>query len=212
MNFLVCASLLLLANSLRAENAVRYEAQPGGSKVKLEGTSSIHDWTVNSSAIGGFMEIDSQFDADLKKPNTAPKVEVSIPIRQLKSTEGRAMDNVMYEAMKQADHPKIEFKLLELTPKSGAQTPGGAAQFDAKGTLTIAGVTRTNTMPVAFEHLDKTKLKVSGTTTVKMTDFGIKPPAPTLAFGLLKTGDDVKITFEWLTAQKSEAAKAPEKP
>jgi hypothetical protein len=44
-------------------------------------------------------------------------------------------------------------------------------------------------------------LKFSGTTALKMTDFGIQPPAPSLALGLIKTGDDVKITFEWLTAK-----------
>jgi len=41
-----------------------------------------------------------------------------------------------------------------------------------------------------------------------MTDFGIKPPSPDIPglSSLIKTGDDVKITFEWTTAQ-SDAAK-----
>jgi len=29
----------------------------------------------------------------------------------------------------------------------------------------------------------------------------MKPPAPALALGLIKTGDDVKLTIEWLTAR-----------
>jgi hypothetical protein len=33
-----------------------------------------------------------------------------------------------------------------------------------------------------------------------MTSFGIKPPAPKLALGLIHTDDDVKVTFEWLTS------------
>jgi hypothetical protein len=37
-----------------------------------------------------------------------------------------------------------------------------------------------------------------------MTEFGIKPPAPAIGLGLIKTGDDVKITFEWMTARKEE--------
>ena len=34
---------------------------------------------------------------------------------------------------------------------------------------------------------------------VKMTSFGIQPPAPKIALGLISTGDDVKIAFEWNT-------------
>ena len=50
----------------------------------------------------------------------------------------------------------------------------------------------------------KTKLKVIGTTALKMTDFGISPPAPDIGLGLIKTGDDVKLTFEWVTEQKAQ--------
>ena len=73
------------------------------------------------------------------------------------------------------DHPNIVYKLIELTPKAGGAQ--GSAQFDAKGTLTVAGVTRTNTMPVTIEKTGDNKAKATGTTTVKMTDFGITPPA-----------------------------------
>ena len=198
LNFVVGASLLLLAGSLQAENWVRYEAQPTGSKVKIEGTSTLHDWTVESPLITGVMELDTAFDADLKTLKVKPKVEVSILVRSLKSGL-IPMNNVMYEALKQPEHPKIEYKLLELTPKG--------AQFDAKGALTVAGVTRTNTMPVTMQRVDKTKLKVTGTAALKMTDFGIKPPV----LAIVTTGDDVKITFEWLTAQKPEVAKEPAK-
>jgi polyisoprenoid-binding protein YceI len=106
--------------------------------------------------------------------------------------------------MKMKDHPNIVYKLIELTPKAGG-AQGARAQFDAKGTLTVAGVTRTNTMPVTIEKVGDNKAKAIGTTTVKMTDFGIKPPAPTVGLGFIKTGDDVKIAFEW-HAEKTDGA------
>jgi hypothetical protein len=73
----------------------------------------------------------------------------------------------------------------------------------------VAGVTRTNTMPVTIERVETTKLKVTGVTALKMTDFGIKPPSPDVPGlgALIKTGDDVKITFDWLT-RPAETAKA----
>src|SRR5438132_335063 len=108
----VSAALLLTAGALYAADAmVRYEAQPE-SKVRIDGTSTIHDWTVQGTIIGGFVEADPTF---AKAPGTVskmnPKVEVTIPVRSLKSDQAKAMDNVMYEAMKQKEFPKIEYRL-----------------------------------------------------------------------------------------------------
>lgn len=210
MNTLRClaiASIFSVATFVRAES-VRYEAQPGGSKVKIDGTSTIHDWTVECVAVGGFMEFDASFpeSAPGAAPSAAkPKVEVSIPVRQLKSGK-KAMDSIMHDAMKQTQFPKIEYRMLDLKPKAGATAGGAKSEFDATGILTVAGVSKTNTMPVTIERVEKAKLKVTGATALKMTAFGIKPPAPEIALGLIKTGDDVKISFEWLTRQATPGA------
>ena len=173
--------------------------------MRVEGTSSIHDWVVESRALGGFMELDPAFDADLKTLTTTPKVEVTIPVRQLKSTDNsKKMDANTWEHLSYTNHPAIKYRLLSLTPKAGGTT--GPASFDAKGELTVAGVTRTNTMPITMERIDKTKIKVTGSTTLKMTDFGIQPP--TIAILFVKTGDDVKLSFEWMTAKSEKTAEA----
>lgn len=187
------ASLAIGARA--ADGVVKYTSQPG-STVKMDGTSTVHDWTTIGSVIGGSMELDAAFDADLKTVKQAPKVEVVIPVRSLKSQVnpgGPRMDQVMQEHMNMKDHPRIQYKLTELTPKDG--------KFEAKGSLTVSGVTKTVTMPVTFERVQGGKIKVTGTTTVKMTDYSIKPPNPEFAGVGIKTGDDVKITFEWITAK-----------
>ena len=184
-----------------AAETVRYEAQPGGSKMKIDGTSTIHDWTVECGVIGGFMEFDATFPDNTAVPSAVkPRVEVTIPVRQLKSGK-KSMDVVMLDAMKQEKFPKIEYKMIELKPKAGA-----AGQFDATGALTVAGVTKTNSMAVTIQRADAGKLKVTGTTAIKMTDFGIKPPSPDVPglSALIKTGDEVKLSFEWTTG-KAEA-------
>jgi polyisoprenoid-binding protein YceI len=193
----VAASLLSVSLAATAEDWSRYEAQPG-SKVTIAGTSTVHDWTVEGRLIGGFMEVNKDFSLEnAKDVKVNPKVEAIIPVRSIKSGKKR-MDEVMHEAMKEKEHPQIKYRLIELKPKSGAT----GAQFDAVGALTVAGVTRTNTMPVTMEKAGDDKLKVTGSTALKMTEFGIKPPAPEIALGLIKTGDDVKINFEWVTAKK----------
>jgi polyisoprenoid-binding protein YceI len=203
---LVLASCV--AVSVPAAETIHFESRPG-SKVKVEGSSTIHDWAVESLAIKGFMDVPADFAKDPAGAAKNTKAEVTIPVRSLKSDKA-AMNNIMWEAMKMKDHPNIEYKLLELTPKSGGAQSGNLAQFEAKGQLTVSGVTRTNLMPVTIERIDDTKAKVTGTTGVKMTDFGIKPPAPTVGLGFIKTDDDVKITVQWLTEQAPAAAKTAE--
>ena len=187
---------------VQAEEWVRYVAQTEGSTMKIDGTSTIHDWTVECGLLPGSMELDASFDGDFKNLKVSPRVDVIIPVRQLKSGK-KSMDAVMQDAMHMKDHPKIEYKLVEMVP-SGKDN--SKYVFDAKGALTISGVTRTNQMAVRIERMDKAHIKVTGLTTVKMTDHGIKPPAPDIGLGFIKTGDEVKISFEWVTAQ-AEATK-----
>jgi len=203
---LIATLAVALAGSMGAQTTVRYVSQPGSS-VKIDGTSSIHDWTVEGKIIKGFMEADADYPASAAKPDASapkPKVEVSIPVRTLKSY-AKKMDEVMQEAMTMAKYPNIEYKLLELKPKADSPATG-AVKFDAVGALTVSGVTRTNLMPVTIERTDKA-IKVKGSTKMKMTQFGIKPPAPALALGLIKTGDDVTVSIDWLTAPEAPAAK-----
>jgi len=105
--------------------------------------------------------------------------------------------------MNEPKHKRIEYKLIELKPKTAAGATG-ALQFDAVGTLTINGVTTTNTMPVTIEKKDG-KIKVTGSAPLKMSDFAVKPPAPTiLGISAIKTGDEIKFNFEWVTAPKAQ--------
>ena len=192
------AALALAASA--AAQTVRYEAQPTGSKVKMEGTSTIHDWTVESSTIDGFIEADGKLlEATLKDPKPIkPSVQVSIPVSTLKSY-AEAMDAVMQDHLNMADYPRIEYRLIELKPTFAAGA-AGPLKFDAVGALTVSGTT--------IEWLDKARVKIAGSTPLKKTDFDIQPPAPRiLGMPLIKTGDDIKISFEWLLSQKTESAR-----
>ncbi len=194
------AAALLAASSMIAAEPVRYVPVPNSCKLRMDGTSTIHDWHADTDLVGGFMEFDATFADGKSTPATVkPNVEVKIAVRSLKSSGGKRMDAVMQEHMKIEQHKAIEYRVLELTPKAGA-----AGQYEARGVLTLAGVAKTNTMPVTIERVEGTKLKVTGTASVKMTDHGIKPPAPDIAgISLIRTGDEVKLKFEWVTQPKA---------
>lgn len=205
----VCAGLAVWAQS-----NVRYESQ-AGSKIRLDGTSTIHDWYAESGIVAGYIEAPTQL-ADTSKPvavgtKLTPKLEVNIPVRSLKSSGKRPMDVVMHEAMNITKHPRIDYKLIDLTVKSVPAKAGDPYQLDATGALTVNGTTKTNQMVVTMTQPGNDKLKFTGTTGIKMTDFGIKPPAPSVGLGLIKTADDVKVTFEWLAEKKAAATAAAAK-
>jgi len=199
---LLYASALLAAGTLSGQELTRFNAQPG-SKVKIDGTGNIHDWTVEGQIIGGHMELDPAFLADPQKvaagTKVNAKVEAIVPVRSIKSGK-KTMDEVMHDAMHQTTFPKVEYRLKELTLKEAPKAATGPYVFDSVGDLTISGVTNSIKMPVTITRLDKDQLKTTGSSVVKMTSYGIKPPSPKLALGLITTGDDVTVTFEWLTA------------
>jgi len=189
----------LCATALFAADLTKFSAQPG-SKVKIDGTSTVHDWTVEGGIIAGVMELDPAFAADPTKAKPGKldaKVEATIPVRTIKSGKS-SMDSIMHGALKQPLHPQIKYRLTELTLKETPKSADTTWEFDSKGELIVAGVTNKVAFPVTMTRTDKT-IKTTGTTSVKMTSFGISPPAPAVALGLIKTGDDVKLTFEWVT-------------
>ena len=201
-------ALLLAIAPAQAADTVKYVAQPG-SEVKIDGTSNIHDWTVKGQIISGYMEVSSAFDKDLKTLTPLPKVDVTIPVRSLKSGNKR-MDEVMQEHMNFKEHKDIKYQLTGMTLKGEPKSANGPAEYTSTGDLTVSGVKKSIEMPITIERVEGGKLKVKGTMPLKMTDFGIKPPAPTLAMGLIKTGDEVKIALEWLVkaSEPAQAAKS----
>lgn len=195
---------------LSAQEGTVYRAYPVGNKVRIEGSSNIHDWTMNGTIIGGLfvlpagVELDStQADiAGLKGDKLDAKADnVSIPVSSVQSgTDG--MDSVMQQAMNAKDYPRIVYHLTELKFK-GPHTANTPFQFEAKGDLSLNGVTNKITMPVTIESVDKEKLKISGSADLKMTDFKVPPP---VKIGLFITRDPVKITFEWIVKRHDKVA------
>jgi hypothetical protein len=205
------------ASSQAADAMIRFDSRPG-SKARIEGTSSVHDWQMEGKIIGGYLEAGANFPSEpgqaIQPGKVDARVETFIPVRSLVSLEkdgkpySTHMDDRAYEAMNEETYKRILFHLTELVLKEPAKSKDAPYVFEAKGNLVVSGVTNAITMPVNILPLGDKKLKITANTTLKMTSFKIEPPAPKLALGLIKTGDDVKIILEWVVAQKPAAAAA----
>jgi hypothetical protein len=202
-----------------SSQTVRYDARQG-SKVRIEGTSTMHDWQVEGTLIGGFIETGPGFPTEPGQTVPLGKVQARanamIPVRSLKSLQkdgkpySDAMDEIMWDKLKVMEQPRIYFYLSELSITGLPQTKEGPYACEAKGTLVAAGVTNSVTFPATVLPGAERSLKVTGSLATKMTAFGITPPAPKLL--PIKTGDDVKLFFEWMLAVKPPAQPAINSP
>lgn len=178
-------ALITLALTAIAVGAEQY-APAKGSSVKIEGTSTLHAWTMEGSTINGSIKADNP---------AAANVAVAIPVTSIKS-EHTKMDKLMAEALKAKDHPEVRYEMTQATP----QGAGDSFLMKTRGKLTIAGVTREIAMDVQAVKNADGRYTLTGSAPLKMTAFGIKPP--TAMLGTVKTGDDVKVTFRWVVEKR----------
>jgi len=210
--FIAGGLALLLASAVvtqAAEGWTEFRARPGaGSKALIEGSSNIHDWRVQGLIIGGGVEVGPNFPADAasaKPGKLDAKSTVRIPVRSLKSIKedgspyNAAMDDIMYGKLKMEEQKDIEFTLSTLTLK---EVKDKTCLLDAEGELKVAGVTKKITLPMEMTFPEANRLKFSGQVDAKMTDFGIEPPAPAIAGGLIKTEDAIKFSFDWVVVKR----------
>ena len=182
--------LLCMAVAALAATADRFAAT-NGSVVKIEGTSSLHNWTMQGTTIQG------EISAPLPDNWNAPaKAVVTIPVTTIKSEHAK-MDKLMAEALKAKAHPEIRYEMTAATPKSAT---AAAFVLETKGRLTIAGVTRDLAMDVQGSRNADGRYTLAGTAPIKMTNFGVKPP--TAMLNTIKTGEDVKVTFRWVVQKQ----------
>lgn len=197
-----------------AEGWTEYRARPGaGSKMVIDGTANaIHtQWKVQGLIISGSVEVGPNFPTDFAaaKPGKLDvKSTARIPVRSLKSINedgtpySANMDDIMYGKLKMTEHKDIEFTLSSLTLKEVKS--GGVCACEAEGELKVAGGAKKITMPVEMTAPEANRLKFAGNVAVKMTDFGVEPVDISVAGVGIKTGDEVKLTFEWVVAKRQQ--------
>lgn len=186
--------LVLAALAAFAASADRFLGTKG-SVIRVEGTSTLHAWKMESAAIQG------QITAPTPDNWNAPaKAVVTIPVTSIKSEHAK-MDKLMADALKAKTNPDIRFEMTSATPKKAT---GEAFVLETQGKLTIAGVTRDVTLDVQGARNPDGTWTLVGQAPIKMTQYGIKPP--TAMLNTIKTGDDVKVTFRWVVEKATERA------
>jgi polyisoprenoid-binding protein YceI len=154
------------------------------SKLNIRGTSSLHDWesTADKLDIRGSAVLTNNTISDLQD------VVVKIPVKAIKSTKGKMMDNKTWEAFNVEKNPFITFTL------TGKKLNQAKSALEVSGTLTMAGVTRPIELNLAYVILPDGELQIKGSKKLVMSDFRMEPP--TAMMGTIKVGDEVEVVFE----------------
>jgi polyisoprenoid-binding protein YceI len=181
---ILALAALALATPLAAQQKINVAPT---SKVVVEGTSNVHAWHATSTALTTAIDVvpgkPSEIGANVRA------VTVSLPVTSLQSGKG-GMDKNIQKALNSDKHPTISFRMTSYD----AAPQGSAYTATVRGTVNVNGVDKPVVINATVTPDGKGGVKAVGTSTMKMTDFGVKPV--TAMLGAIKTGDAVTVKFE----------------
>jgi hypothetical protein len=157
------------------------------SKMWVEGTSSLHDWTCYATEINGSIDLDA---AENNVP-AVTRAQVTIPIGTMDCHNG-TMDGKLKKALKEKDNPNLLFELDAVTVPTSA--PADSFEVATAGYMMIAGQTRKIEISQFMTRVDDEKFIFRGSFPISMKDYSVKPP--TALLGTIRTGNDVTVFYE----------------
>ena len=143
------------------------------STLEIEGTSTIHDWTVVANTMEGSLKTDGSWLHTLN---------FTVEVGSIKSTRGAVMDKKTHNALKIETDPVVTF-VMDKVSDAGI----------VEGVLSIAGKEKTIEIPTTISNNDTT-VKISGEYSITLQDWDIEPPSA--MFGQIVVGDDVTVKFD----------------
>ena len=160
----------------------------GPAKIKIEGTSNIHDWEMNTDKGNSTAVFITDGNGTISGLSS---LTFSLPIESLKS-ESSAMDKNAYKAMHSSKYASLTFTVLSASIKPA----GNNYQVQSKGRLTISGVSRDIDVTALCTVNPDKSIAVNGSYKLKMTAYNVTPPS--IMLGAIKTGDDITVKFNLL--------------
>ena len=197
---LTLAVLCLAPAAVAATYAGEPLALQPQSKLWVEGSSNVRDFTCTSTALEARVEssVAGAVSAVLAGTKAVESAELTVLAASLDCKNAKMNDH-MLKALKAKEHPTIGFRISSYEVAKGA----GGADGTAIGQLTLGGVTKSITVTAHATPDAAGALRLTGTYPLRMTEFGLKPPS--LMMNTMKVTDDVKVNFDLLL--KGEAPK-----
>lgn len=182
---LVFASLFFMALTTQISVAQTYNLDNASSTLKIDGTSNLHDWQIVAENQKGKLLADFE-DGKLTK---IQQLDFIVTAESLKSGKS-GMDKNTYKALNTEKYKQITFKLSKV---NSINCSGDVCKVSVIGNLTISGSTKPINITFDMKIADSNIL-LTGSKSIKMTDFGVDPPKA--MFGTITTGDAIDVIFQ----------------
>ena len=160
------------------------------SRLWIDGKSTVRKFSCKAGAFD--VAVDAAADAVgavLAGQKAVRTVTVRVPAERMDCGNG-TMNEHMLKALKAKDAPTIEFRLTSYDVAKGAT----GVQGTLTGSLTLGGQTRPISLAAQAAETSGGQLHVTGSYTVKMTEFGLKPPS--LMMGTMKVDENIAVNFD----------------
>lgn len=180
---LLLAALAFLTVALAGGAIAQSFTFDSASKIWVEGTSSVHDWSCDVAQFAGTVAAEPADGGLASLTGTS----LTVPVQGIDCDNG-TMNGKLRDALGSSP---VRYALKSATP--GAPDADGWFSVRTSGDLTINGTTRTIQMSVRGKAVNG-GYRFTGQHALKMTDYGISPP--TAMLGALKTGDQVTVHFD----------------
>lgn len=153
------------------------------SVLTVDGTSTLHDWTVTANTCDGSLNINEQ---------VIKEISFEADVASIKSTRGATMDKKTHNALKKEDHPKVIFSATDVAFSEGDNQ-------SISGKLNVAGVEKDVVVSASIKNSDG-NIQLTGNYKITLQDYNMEPP--TAMFGSIVVGDDVTVNFDLVFAKE----------
>lgn len=199
---LTCIALLIIlmsaSNFCQNGSSLISRFQPE-SKLWLEGTSTLHDFTITANNIKSSIS----FENSMNENNSLDEFKITylkliVPIWKLDSGN-ESMDENMQEALSAEVNPNIVFELISPVVFSFKNVIDSIT-INATGNLTVAGTKKSVDLNITVVTQSENEFEFKGEIKLLMTDFGVEPPS--MFFGTMNTGNEITVKFEMILNRK----------
>lgn len=155
----------------------------------IKGASSLHAWESKITQMDG----KGVFKYNADKLIGIQDMEIKIPVKSIKSKEGKKMDNKTYDTFDADKNPTILYTVKNAVVNINASNK---ITIEASGKLTMAGVTQPVSLKATGKKLANGDLQLSLSQKINMIDYKMDPPV--MMLGTIKVGKEISLYFDFI--------------
>ncbi len=191
---LLLASAVLIGAAV--QSATNYTLAPENSTMRVEGTSTLHDWACPVESLSGSFQIDTTAGASVPISGVR-RANISVPVDQI-VCDKNTMNEKLRDALQSNAYPQVMYSLQSVSLQPLPDSSASWFEAQTTGELIIAGERQTIDMAVKGQRMDDGRMRFVGQHTLKLSAYNVDRPSALL--GTVKTGDEITVRFDVIAA------------